>query len=593
MLREVLSESQLAALRKEDVKTAGAYERAGGMFMGGMAPAQVFSQGSFNEMADEMGEVKKVGGSLVSLEVEEVLNSVADALNMDEGSKERSKLVNSMKKFNEAFQKLIPDLGISSINLGPANVALNNIAKQFSALIALIGPFIAAIGALATTLVTATGALAAFVGVGAIGFLEGMQRQLGGVNSKAEALERLMKSLKTRAMDALAPLQNAQINGMGGIAAFQNLLDYSFDTLNEIAKLFRDIVEMPVVGKQLSRLVEALSFDSNGPTASALKDMVQKILPILTNMVVYLIDAWPDLLNFMTKITDILDGFGGKGLFSGLAFLLELLGPIITLGAHFLSTIGAAVTMVKLLSDTISDIPLVGGLFKGALTVLSALIPVIGSLIGLHYAYVGAISALSLAYSGLVIAGGALLTILSYLPSLYSAAVIATGSLTTALGYLSTAITAVWAALGGPLTVALVAIIGLFAAWKLELISFEGLFEDIENGIDGLASTIEGLVNDIQWLIDKLNELATEWIKNPAVSAYEGVTGFATDVANTVTGNGGSSGKTGRSKGRQRSGGVTLINNGVMGQKDLAGFVDDRINEKERDGSTRSGNTMF
>lgn len=287
----------------------------------------------------------------------------------------------ALKTVNRGMKRMIPTLGAVSLNLGALNVGLRNLAGVLYGMAALIGPFITMLGGLATALLTAGAALGAFVAVGGITFLEQMVSQMAGVNNKAEALQKLMQSLKREALEAVEPLRNVDVGGMSGPEAFVSTINHGLAMLNQLSRTFAQIVEMPEVAESMERLRNALFVDLDGSMISALKDSIELLLPILTDMLVYLIEKWPGLVRFMSKTAKVMSDSLGPAFVK----LIPLLAVAIRFGSEL---IAMAARLATALLTVVNILPLQNKMFMN-------MIGAMGTLIGAYYAAITAVQILS------------------------------------------------------------------------------------------------------------------------------------------------------------------------------------------------------
>lgn len=437
----------------------------------------------------------------------EVMDTIGDTFEMFSGTR-RLEVTERLEGFHNKIMGLIPGLETVSANLGPLNISLRNMLAVVYGLISLLGPLVTWILGLASALVTVTAAMGAFVAVGAVGFLEEVQNSVAGVNTKMEAMQKIAEQLKEDVMEAVEPLQNAQIGGDGrtGIQAFIDLIRGGLDILHHFSHAMAEIVEMDVFAEQLDRLTEALFTADEGPRMiEALKELTKRVLPLLTDFLVFIINHFPEWTMFMAEITDDMSEFG-----SVLAEALPLLALGVKFGANLLGTLSAVVkVMFQVLNAVIQLVNWIGPLDNDMMTLAGTL----GTVIGVYWGAVAAAQTLSFIYSRVLIgviwqaiAGFATLsptltavTIATY--EYASAVALATGEMILAEGVVGTLTTAlyglgsaVWAALG-PVGVAIALIAALlYLLWEL---GNEGVFGKV---VDWQFLWNDGLEDAAHWL---------------------------------------------------------------------------------------------
>lgn len=241
-----------------------------------------------------------------------------------------------IKRFQRALRNLTPELGITSANLGPLNVSLRNMGSVIVGLVATLGPLLTLVGGLITGFVTLAGAIGSVTAVGALGFFEQLESQFGGINSRMEAVEATFNAVRKMGREAIAPLENATLAGMSGSEFFQRSIQRSMQLLNHFARIFADIAEMDEVTASINRISEAL-FTQNGDTGpsmmEAMRVATERLVPIITDLVVYMINNLPEFIIFISRISDMVDG----PLAFALTEWIDLFGSLITIGAGFIS----------------------------------------------------------------------------------------------------------------------------------------------------------------------------------------------------------------------------------------------------------------
>lgn len=239
-----------------------------------------------------------------------------------------------LDKLEKSFKRLNPLLSATSFNLGPLNVNFEGAARMAFKLTATLGPLIVALGGLAGAAVTATGALAGFIGAGALNFFEDMEDSMAGVTDKQDAMEALAGTLAEMGKEALMPLRMARIGGDGNTAAqsFVEVLRGGLQILNRAANVFAYLMELEVVGDQAERISNfLLNSDGDAEFAKQLATLVTAVLPVLNDMIIAILGNMGGFAEYASRISKTL---GGE-LMNTLGNLKPILSLLTSYGAGF------------------------------------------------------------------------------------------------------------------------------------------------------------------------------------------------------------------------------------------------------------------
>lgn len=220
---------------------------------------------------------------------------------VDELDDEVEELSQSLAVLGSGFQNL-------SANLGPFNISLSNLLITIPLLLAAIGPLVATMAGLAGAAVVVAGAFASILAVGALGFTEKLQENFAGINSTMKAVQAIAKGMKRSILEAIEPLKDVEIGGVGPSGIFVTVLQDIVTLINMFAKAMAALLEMDVVEDFLLRLRAAVlgfSEETEGGMTmiEGLKQLMKGALPILGDFLVWLIDVTPEFLAFVGTIT--------------------------------------------------------------------------------------------------------------------------------------------------------------------------------------------------------------------------------------------------------------------------------------------------
>lgn len=288
------------------------------------------------------------------------------------------------------YQDLLPLLEATSIRLGSVNVNFESMGVMLFKLTAMLGPPIAALLGLASAALTAAGALGAFTAVGAIGFLQQMEDEMAGVNDRQEAMGELMETIKDMAWEATQPLQEARLaDGRSGERLFVDALRGVLVLLNRISEVLAHIVELDVFSEELDRLTTAIFEQGEGDWMEGLGSAVERVLPLITDLAIAVINGLPHFIAFATYITEAL----GEDALYAAQDLSDALSLISMYGAGFMNwalkaarVIGIFVSYVVRLVDVLFQfaqlLPIIGWALEDNISSTNELAFAFGGVIG-------------------------------------------------------------------------------------------------------------------------------------------------------------------------------------------------------------------
>jgi len=311
--------------------------------IGGATGATVGSVAMSSAANKAENEIKDVRTALSELQVASVqttstLGFVVAGLNtLTTSSVGASQAVENLddevEDLARSLSALVPALKTVSANLGPFNIGFANLLITIPALIAFVGPLITLFLGLASAAVAVAGAFGALVAVGAMGFLQNLEDQFAGINNTMEAVEATAQGFKEAIIDAVAPLQDVTIGGLGASGIFVTVLRDIVELVHMFAEAAAELLEMEEVQSFLLELRAAVlgfSDRTGGLTMiEGLTVLIENALPLLEDFFVWFIDKLPDAMAYWGKIIGNLgptvSDFGSA--------LLELVTVITRVGA--------------------------------------------------------------------------------------------------------------------------------------------------------------------------------------------------------------------------------------------------------------------
>jgi hypothetical protein len=221
---------------------------------------------------------------------------------------EAEEAADEIQQLSVIMASAAPALRSLSANIGPFNVGLTNLATTIPILIATLGPLIAVLGGLAVVLIGVVAALGALTAIGVIGFVQQLEDQFASVTETTEAFQAILEGLQKALWEAVAPLRNVEMAGLDGIDLFLRLIQNTIELVNMTSEVLAELLEMEEVADFFFRIEAALlgiGDATEGMTMmEAMRQATEQVLPVLTDLIMFLIDHTPDFIRFASTITD-------------------------------------------------------------------------------------------------------------------------------------------------------------------------------------------------------------------------------------------------------------------------------------------------
>jgi len=250
------------------------------------------------------------------------------------------------------------ELGGLSVNVGAFTISLRNLTLQVPLLLTSIGSLISIIGGLTAALVTATSAFTALITAGGIGFLQQIQEEFADVTNMGEAMQKVITPLRDMFIDAFDPLitsDNVQlfINTLESLANFINRTAQAIAQFrDEFVAFWRDInVDFDELATAMNNL---FLFDPSTEAFETAGDALQRLLN-------YFLDALPRAINFFNAtirelgipVRDVL--FAVMDLAKSLVYLARQVGD---------EVLGAVESLIDLFNTIVSLLTALGPLIN-------------------------------------------------------------------------------------------------------------------------------------------------------------------------------------------------------------------------------------
>jgi len=253
------------------------------------------------------------------------------------------------------------ELGGLSVNVGAFTISLRNLTAQVPLLLTSIGSLTSIIGGLTAALVTASAAFTALITAGGIGFLQQIQEEFADVTTMGEAMQKIIVPLRDMFIDAFDPLitsdnVNLFINTLESLANFINRTSQAIAQFrDEFVAFWTDInVDFDELATAMNNM---FLFDPETEAFETAGDALQRLLN-------YFLDALPRAINF----------FNGT--------IRELGIPIRDVLLSVLDLTKSLVYLARQIGDEVlGAIESLIDLFNSIVSVLSALGPLLTSVI--------------------------------------------------------------------------------------------------------------------------------------------------------------------------------------------------------------------
>lgn len=216
-------------------------------------------------------------------------------------------LQKNLENMNGLYQDALPLLQATSIRLGSVNVNFESMGIMIFKLTAMLGPLVAGLLGLAAAAGTTAIALGSLVAVGAVGFLDEMEKNMAGVTDKTEAMGELTDKLKTMAWQAVEPLRLVSIGGDGprGMQLFVGVIRGALFLLHRFARIFAEVLRLPEFADALERIHNWI-YDINDDMefAEDLRHVVRRVLPLLGRIASAVVSGIGPTLEFFSMVTE-------------------------------------------------------------------------------------------------------------------------------------------------------------------------------------------------------------------------------------------------------------------------------------------------
>lgn len=263
---------------------------------------------STRELAASFGGLNTALGASMALMTSSVGPFRIMAHEADNAADQMEELNDEMNSLSNILGRIGPSFRNASLNIGPFNLSLRNLGSTLLALLAVIGPLIAVISGVAAAFLAATAAVVAFMGVGLLGLTEELEQNFAGIENKMQAMEAIAKGLKEALLDAIEPLTEVSFAGMGPIEfLLENIRSIVF-WVRQASEVLATLLEQDAVVDFFFRVRNALvgiGSDISGITLSEVFESEEfaETMEIMTNIIVFLIDKFPDFLMWASRVT--------------------------------------------------------------------------------------------------------------------------------------------------------------------------------------------------------------------------------------------------------------------------------------------------
>lgn len=286
--------------------TAGAIAEEQNEFLQAMASGESVSD-TIDQLAAGEGKlaaVAQAANRVLSEQQQEQYKNAASALIAAEGEDEFSDEIkdvaasaalaeNRLEEMREETRGLGRDSLAASVNVGPFNLALRNMAVQLPALITLLGAVTSSLGGVTAA---ATSAAVAFGGIFAAGALQmGQQaaRETEEAENAMEGMQLVMERFRKVFINAMQPMMNTR-----SIEMFQRFMYGLADTVNLLSQSIASIQ-----GK-LSAFqsdIGATWFNNFGELAKQTEKIIIAFMPWLDRLFTWIMRKLPQAFAFLRK----------------------------------------------------------------------------------------------------------------------------------------------------------------------------------------------------------------------------------------------------------------------------------------------------
>lgn len=285
-----------------------------------------------------------------------------------------------------SLNRLTPALKTVSANIGPFNVGLTNLVATIPVLIATMTPLLSVIGGLVIALGSLVGAFGSLFAVGAVEFVRELEERFASIEDTMGAMEAIGQGLMQALERAFQPIFDVQFLGMDSIEFFVRILQNTFTWLNMFAQAMANILEMEEMEQFFLRVEAALLGAQNAGDGAVdmmdgLRAITEELVPVLTDVTVWLVDNIPRFMIFAAEISRELV----PALAQFLNIFIDLAATLGQLGAGSLDIILGGASALLLLIDQLAEAAL---FLDRALSPLSDAFIVLGII---SVAYIGTV----------------------------------------------------------------------------------------------------------------------------------------------------------------------------------------------------------
>lgn len=502
-----IAEGNLNSLRSTSEEYTGSHQRTlDGIssLIAGTAAQSAALKSAEEAWDDYEDEVSKTDRSLKSLSLSVLAGqtSLTGLILSTEAAEESIEdLDRDVDDLRRSVLSAAPSFKNLSANVGPFNISLDNLATTIPILLGLIGALIALLSALIGAIVAVTAAFASFMALGAVEFLNSVEENMAGVNSRAEAMEEVFGALQDAISLAVEPLRGTTIGGLGPSDAFVQLIQDAVLAVHLLAEGFAEILEMREVESFLltmRRIFFGIGEEEGfNNLLDATKDSLKTMLPYIEDFFRFVIEGLPSFIRWATSVSDemipTLADFGQHLIFATVHlshFIANVLDVVLPVLGDLVYIIGVIAIALSALSDAL------GPVGDGILTT-----------IGLTVIFIAITAKLIRVLSTVYDAIRFIIAVHAWYQTTTVASIGLTNALSASFGALKVAVAEAKIAVWG-LTASLTA---------LQTLTIVGLIITLGAAIIWVATNMQKTVNIISNIVDWFNNL------HPAIKAIVGV----------------------------------------------------------------------
>jgi len=299
------------------------------------------------ETSGELSQLLFSLNSLIPASVASKLSLQQVAEELDDVEDEADSAKSAVKQLGLSMSVLGPTLSTVSANIGPFNVGLKNMIATVPLLIATIGPLISIFIALAAAVFAAVAAIGAFFAIGLLGFAQQLEDGFVGVNNTMEAMKAIFNGLRRAISEAVQPLRGVNFGGLSGIDFFLRVMQDLVRYIGIVSEILAELLEMDEVQSFFFRIEAAMLGTSNAgddtiSMLEGLRDVIEVVLPYITDFSVWFIENLPQGLSYTADISeDLLPVLSQFGL-----ALLDLTTSLTKVGSSMINLVLPALSLL-------------------------------------------------------------------------------------------------------------------------------------------------------------------------------------------------------------------------------------------------------